>query len=397
MLYILRSLYVESVRTNEMNKDEIQEEAYVAWQNAGYIGTVIMGTGLGKTRLGGNAIRALRPTSTLVVTSRVNLIKQWESEINLPNVDYMCINTAYKVSGQYDLLIVDECHRSVSASFRSVYTNIKYKKLLCLTATLPEKNSEFLLEVAPIVYTKSIQDVQGNEEVVSDYYVYNFVTGMDKKTEQKYKLFTTLFTEASIQLSKIMRFSDEKFASLYDFAKYYSKSTEKTEVVRFSKQYWSSMSMRRLALHNNTAKIKVAHDVVQYLGPERVWLVLCSSIDYAKMLHTVLGGLIYHSGMSKDDKEETLRKFKAGENRILVGVKALNEGLDVPEADSVLVVSGDSTELEATQVLGRIIRARHGKKAIMINLTTTGTAEEKWVSKRSSQFKPKWINNLSQI
>jgi len=380
-----------------MSKDEIQSEAYDAWCNAGHVGTVIMGTGLGKTRLGGNAVRLLRPSSTLVVTSRVNLIKQWESEINLPNVDYMCINTAYKVSGEYDLLIVDECHRSVSESFRAVYTNIRYKKLLCLTATLPERNADVLTAISPIVYTKSIQDVAGNTDVVSDYYVYNLVTDMDRQTSQKYKLFTTLFTEAAVHLSKILRLTPKSFSSIYDMAKHYSRSTEKSDVVKYSKQYWSSMSMRRMALQRNTAKIKVAHDVVNMLGPERVWLILCSSIDFAKMLHTVLGGLIYHSGMTALAKEEALTRFKSGECRILVAVKALNEGVDVPEADSVLVVSGDSTELEAIQVLGRVIRARHGKKAVMINLTTTGTAEEKWVSKRSGQFNPKWVNHPSQI
>ena len=380
-----------------MNRDDIQTEAYDAWCNAGCIGTVIMGTGLGKTRLGGNAVRALRPTSTLVVTSRVNLVKQWESEINLPGVDYMCINSAYKVSGEYDLLIVDECHRSVSESFRSVYTNIKYKKLLCLTATLPERNADVLIAIAPIVYTKSIQDVSGNTEVVSDYYVYNLVTDMDRQTSQKYKLFTTQFTEAAVHLSKILRLTPKSFNSIYDMAKHYSRSTEKSEVVKYSKQYWSSMTMRRMALQRNTSKIKVAHDVVNLLGPERIWLVVCSSIEFAKMLHTVLGGLIYHSGMTTSAKEEALTRFKSGECRILVAVKALNEGVDVPEADSILVVSGDSTELEATQTLGRVIRARHGKRAVMINLTTTGTAEEKWVSKRSGQFNPRWINHPSQI
>ena len=168
-----------------MTKDTIQAEALAAWQDAGCVGLVVLGTGLGKTRLGGNAIRALRPTSTLIVTSRIPLIKQWQEEVNLPNVDYMCINSAYKASGSYDLLIVDECHRSVSESFRAVYTNVQYKKLLCLTATLPEKNRDVLEGIAPLVYTKSISDVYGNEEIVSNYFVYNYVVDMDRATASK--------------------------------------------------------------------------------------------------------------------------------------------------------------------------------------------------------------------
>lgn len=377
-----------------MTKDEIQAEAYGAWIDGGMIGTVILGTGLGKTRLGGNIVRDIHPVSTLVVTSRVTLINQWREEINLPNVDYMCINTAYKVAGDYDLLIVDECHRSVSESFRSVYTNVKYKKLLCLTATLPTKNLDFLLSVAPVVYTKTIEDVRGNTDVVSDYFVYNLITEMDQKTASKYRLFSNLFTDAAIHLSKVLK---PGFDSIYDMAKYYARSSQKNDLVKYCKQYWSGMTMRRAVLHNNTAKIKVAHDVVHFLGPDRKWLVACSNIEYAQMLQIVLGGLIYHSKMTKAEKEIALEKFKSGEYNIMVGVKALNEGLNIPEIDSVLVVSGDSTELEAVQLLGRSIRAQHGKTAIMVNLTTIGTAEEKWVVKRSNQFKPKWINHPSQI
>jgi len=379
-----------------VTKDTIQAEALAAWQQAGHVGLVVLGTGLGKTRLGGNAIRALRPTSTLIVTSRIPLIKQWQEEVNLPNVDYMCINSAYKASGSYDLLIVDECHRSVSESFRAVYTNVQYKKLLCLTATLPEKNLEVLENIAPLVYSKSISDVYGNEEIVSNYFVYNYVVDMDRVTASKYKIFSDLFMEATIKLSKL---KTDEFKSIYDVAKHYSKSYEKSEIVRYSKQYWSAMSMRRRVLQNNLSKIKVAHDIVSSLGSHRKWIIVCGTIEYAKMLYTVLGDntLIYHSGMSTKEKEEALANFRNGTYSKIVAVKALNEGIDVPEADSLLVVSGDSTELEATQLCGRVIRARHGKTAVMINLSTINTVEEKWKNKRSSQFNPKWINQVSQI
>lgn len=337
-----------------LNRDKIQREALDAWQGAGMIGTVILGTGLGKTRLGAMAIKELHPTSTLVVTSRVPLLKQWEEEVKNQgihsNVDYMCINTAYKISGNYDLLIVDECHRSVSDSFSAVYSCIKHEKLLCLTATLTEKAEKFLSAFAPVVYTKSLEEVRHHSNIVAPFQVYNYIVDMDQKTAYKYKKFNDLFTEATIKLSKL---KTSEFESIYDYARHHSRSREKTEAVKYAKQYWSSMSMRRSVLHSNLNKIKAAHDIIAALGPMRKWLVICKSIEYAKMLNVVLGGLIYHSGMKIKEKEVTLHKFKNEGYQILVAVDALNEGLDVPEADSALIVSGDSVEYIAQQQLGQ--------------------------------------------
>lgn len=377
-----------------MNRDQIQAEAYKAWLDGGMIGTIVLGTGLGKTRLGAMAVKNLHPSSTLVVTSRVNLIEQWKEEMDYPGIDYMCINSAYKVSGKYDLLIVDECHRSTSESYRSIYKNIQYNKLMCLTATLTEQAAAVLGSIAPTVYTKGLDEVRGNTKVVAPFEVYNYVVDMDQKTGFKYKKFNDMFMEATIKLSK-MKGSD--FSSIYDLARHYSGLKEPAELVKYSKQYWSSMSMRRNVLHHNLSKIKVAHDIINALGPHRKWLVICKSIEYAKMLNVVLGGLIYHSGMKKREKEVTLQKFRSEGYRILVAVDALNEGLNVPEADSALIVSGDSVEHVAQQQLGRVSRAKEGKSAILINLTTVGTVEEKWVVKKTIKYKPKWINNVAGI
>lgn len=57
-----------------MTKTQIQEEALAAW-SIEKRGTVLLGTGLGKTRFGVMAAKAVNG-KTIIVTSRVPLVKQ---------------------------------------------------------------------------------------------------------------------------------------------------------------------------------------------------------------------------------------------------------------------------------------------------------------------------------
>jgi len=59
----------------------------------------------------------------------------------------------------------------------------------------------------------------------------------------------------------------------------------------------------------------------------------------------------------------------------VVTSKVLNEGVDIPEANVAIVVSGSASVREHVQRLGRVLRARAGKRALLYELVTAGTAE----------------------
>ncbi len=65
---------MENVKS--VSKDLIQKEALLSWIQNDRLGTVILPTGTGKTRLGVMAHVECDSTKTLVVTSRVPLIAQ---------------------------------------------------------------------------------------------------------------------------------------------------------------------------------------------------------------------------------------------------------------------------------------------------------------------------------
>ena len=72
---------------------------------------------------------------------------------------------------------------------------------------------------------------------------------------------------------------------------------------------------------------------------------------------------IYHSHLSAEARQRNLRDFRERRSRILVSCRCLDEGIDVPDANVGIVLSGSSVERQRVQRLGRIVRAAPGKRA----------------------------------
>ena len=83
------------------------------------------------------------------------------------------------------------------------------------------------------------------------------------------------------------------------------------------------------------------------------------------------------------ERKAILEAFSSGEYRFLVTSKALNEGVNVPEANVAVVLSGSGSVREHVQRLGRILRRRKGKQAVLYEVITKGTVEEYQSSRRT--------------
>ena len=75
------------------------------------------------------------------------------------------------------------------------------------------------------------------------------------------------------------------------------------------------------------------------------------------------------------ERESFLKSFKSGDYPVLITSKVLNEGVDVPEANVAVIVSGSGSIREHVQRLGRILRARPGKRAVLYELVSQDTGE----------------------
>ena len=62
--------------------------------------------------------------------------------------------------------------------------------------------------------------------------------------------------------------------------------------------------------------------------------------------------------------------------------QVLNEGVDIPEANVAIVMSGSGSVREHVQRLGRVLRKREGKRALLYELVSSGTTEAQTSQRR---------------
>jgi superfamily II DNA or RNA helicase len=84
---------------------------------------------------------------------------------------------------------------------------------------------------------------------------------------------------------------------------------------------------------------------------------------------------ITHQSKVKE-RSSILKAFNDGSLRAVVTSKVLNEGVNVPEANVAIVLSGSASVREHVQRLGRILRKREGKHAVLYELVSAKTSEE---------------------
>ncbi|MCK6588769.1 MAG: ATP-dependent helicase, partial [Polyangiaceae bacterium] len=82
------------------------------------------------------------------------------------------------------------------------------------------------------------------------------------------------------------------------------------------------------------------------------------------------------------ERSAILRAFNEGALTAVVTSKVLNEGVNVPEANVAIVLSGSGSVREHVQRLGRILRKAEGKRAVLYELVAAGTTEERVSDKR---------------
>jgi superfamily II DNA or RNA helicase len=77
-----------------------------------------------------------------------------------------------------------------------------------------------------------------------------------------------------------------------------------------------------------------------------------------------------------------LDAFNKGDYLALVASKVLNEGVNIPEANVAVVLSGSGTIREHVQRLGRILRRRKGKEAVLYEVVSKDTVEDRISDRR---------------
>jgi superfamily II DNA or RNA helicase len=79
----------------------------------------------------------------------------------------------------------------------------------------------------------------------------------------------------------------------------------------------------------------------------------------------------------RSERERVLARFREGALRAIVSARVLNEGVDVPDANVAILAAGALGVRELVQRVGRVLRAAPGKRAVVYELTTAGTIDDR--------------------
>jgi len=389
---------------NEVKNQE-QMKALKAWVEASFRASIIAPTGFGKTRLitiaAGEHIRRNPEENWLVITPTENIrdneipidFSNWGYESEYKKLEVECIQTVYKWSGRhFSGVIVDEVHTVLTEEYFKFFENNTFDKILCLTATIPEEQSkiDLLAKIAPISYTLTLDEAR-LLGLVSDYLVFNLPVEFTSSELAAYKKADNTFNYASMQFGYGFDSFSKATAAL--------NGTDK-EAKAFAAMYYNSMKKRKDICYNAINKVVAVKQILD-LFPDRYSLVFSETIEFADKVQSLLGTecASFNSKMKKKEREKTLRLFNDPDSkkRVISSVKALDVGFNVEDISLCITAAGSSKELQSTQRLGRSLRVKEGKIAIMVNLYVPNTQEVKWVDKRTKNHSPIWIKKVEDI
>lgn len=119
------------------------------------------------------------------------------------------------------------------------------------------------------------------------------------------------------------------------------------------------------------AKLGVTRSLIDDAGTRT--LVYCNTEDHTEEVvdvvddHTTKTVSIFLGRLAASDKENLLTHFEEGNIEVLVSIDCLTEGIDVPECDSAILVTSSTTEREAVQRRGRILREAESDEAAQLH------------------------------
>jgi len=323
------------------------------------------------------------PGQALIIVPTVSLLDQWcialQDELNVrpdqigllsgqerPKGDepiiIAVINTARKFTATFAkerrvFLIVDECHRAGSPSNAKALEG-NFAAALGLSAT-PEREYDegFTAVIAPklgpIIYQYTYLDAAA-DGIITPFSLINIHVDLLPDEEDKYR-------KLSRSIARCLR---------------------KGGVAEGQEERLKRLLQQRAAVSANaTMRIPVAIKLVEQHRGERT-VVFHERIDAANTIVSILKArghraTIYHAEIGPVIRRDNLRLFRKGLFDVLVCCRALDEGINVPEASVAIVASSTASQRQRIQRLGRILRKANGKSEASVYTVFASEDEKK--------------------
>jgi superfamily II DNA or RNA helicase len=369
---------------------DYQEEALQQWFDQKNKGTIVLPTGAGKTVVALKAIENLN-VSTLIVVPTLVLVDQWvevlEDSFKIPigrlgggkqDIKPITVSTydsasirASKLGNRFEFIVFDEVHHITAPTYSKIALRYVAPFRLGLTATLPEDDDarELLEElIGKRVYKLSIEDLAGTH--LADFKVQTIKIPLSSSERLEYDRLFGIYRNF---LSR----RNIRIRSSRDYLRFVQRSGRDPEARRALLARNRAMD---LALNSST-KIEYLYDLLGEFESEKTIIFTRHNKLVYKLSKDMLIPAITHQ-TPREEREEILRRFHDGKYMRVVTSRVLDEGVDVPDASMGVIISGSGSTRQFIQRLGRILRKKPGKQAVLYELVSSGTAETRISARR---------------
>ncbi len=369
-----------------------QTEAIDAWHANNRRGVISLPTGAGKTFI---AILLIAETQrpTLVHVPTIDLMHQWsdvlkehfgeevgifgggEHELqDLTVTTYQsAVMHAPHYGNRFGFVIFDECHHLPGEQYQYAAISSIAPFRLGLSATpdrVDGKESRLYALVGECCYEAQVQELSG--KTLSEYRVVTIAVDMEDIERIQYdearRTYLNFLKQAKINMGTPSGWQTFLWKS----------SQSETGRTAFN----AYLTQKRLSFAS-TAKKEWVWKLIQRHRGDRI-LIFTQDNDTAYQLGTRFFLPVITHQTKQKERKAFLNGFRDGTYAILITSKALNEGVDVPEANVAIIVSGSGSVREHVQRLGRILRKREGKQAVLYELISKRTGEQ-FVNRRRRQ------------
>ncbi len=360
-----------------------QSEALDAWRAAKGCGIVVMPTGAGKSYFAVMAMAAVK-RSSLVVVPTIDLMQQWASllerflhvqvgmlgggskelkDVTVSTYDSAVLQMEF-IGAKFGLAVFDECHHLPGPVNRLAASMCLAPYRLGLSAT-PERDdgldSVMTHLIGPIVYNAQIDELEGR--VLSPYITRRVNVELSPGEAEEYAEARSRYT-AFLKAHRIM------FSGRGDWNRFIALAAR----LPGGRAAFEAYLRQRHIARCGRAKLEAVWTLLNRHRGERS-IVFTADNETAYEIGELLCMPVLTHKTKASERKDFLDRFRTGEYSALITSKVLNEGVDVPEASVGIVVSGSASAREHVQRLGRILRARDGKQAVLYELVSLGTSE----------------------
>jgi superfamily II DNA or RNA helicase len=382
--HVLDLLPLGQLEKVQVKLRDYQKDAIESWIQE-KMGSIVLPTGSGKTLIGLKIIEMIN-APTLIVVPTLDLIKQWTRILSqtfnieignigggTENIQAITVSTydsayikAQSIGNKFLLIVFDEVHHLPAPSYRLIAETFVAPYRLGLTATI--EREDHLEEDFPYLIGKTTFQITA-KELARNNYLANYVierkqTSMLEEEYQKYKenmaVYYTCLRKIGLKMNSFTSFK---------------------RLIMISSR--NNLARRALVARNKANDISLNSrsklDEIRKILSENRNIKTIIFTQHNKLVYDISNTFLipfitYKS--SKEERADVLSGFKDGRYMAIVTSKVLDEGIDVPDAQLGILVSGTGSSREFVQRLGRLLRPKDDyQKARLIEIVSSGTAE----------------------